>query len=66
MLDGKSEAKLSDGVWLIAHKTGKTVFEYRTYQGNRKKAIFNYRECAEEALQKYIKNPEEYYVFQVY
>lgn len=63
MFDGKSEAKLCKEVWVIRHKeTDEVVFEYRTYQGNRKKAFFNSLRYAEEALKKYIKNPENYYV----
>lgn len=67
MWDGKSEAKRTCEIWLIEHMdTGEVVFEYRTYQGNKKKALFNSKKRAEEALQKYIKNPEHYYVFKLY
>lgn len=66
MWDGKSEAKLCQESWIIRHKeTDETVFEYRTYQGNRKKAFFNSFKYAEEALNKYIKNPENYYILRV-
>ena len=42
MWDGKSEAKLCNEIWFIRHKlTGEIVFEYKTYQGNKKKAFFN-------------------------
>lgn len=64
--DGKSQAKMSQEVWLIRHKeTDETVFEYTTYQGNKKKAFFNSFKYAEEALNKYIKNPEDYYILRV-
>lgn len=67
MLDGKSEAKLSNEIWLIAQKdTGLIVFEYRTYQGNKKKALFNSFKYADEVLKKYIRYPELYYIFKVY
>ncbi len=63
MFDGKNEPNLCDEIWLIKHKvTGKFVFEYRTYQGNKKKAFFNSFKYAEEALKKYIKNPHKYYI----
>lgn len=63
MIDGKSEAKLCKLAWVIRHiATDEIVFEYRTYQGNKKKALFNSSNYAEEALKKYIKNPENYYV----
>ena len=63
MWDGKSEAKLSNTIWLIKHKiTGEFVFEYRTYQGNKKKAFFNSFKYAEEALNKYIKNSDMYFI----
>ena len=63
MWDGKREAKLSNAIWLIKHKiTGEIVFEYGTYQGNKKKAFFNSFKYAEEALNKYIKNPDMYFI----
>ena len=63
MFDGKSEAKLCKEVWVLRHvKTDEVIFEYRTYQGNKKKALFNSFRYAEEALSKYIKNPENYYI----
>ena len=63
MWDGKREAKLSNTIWLIKHKiTGEFVFEYRTYQGNKKKAFFNSFKYAEEALNKYIKHPDMYFI----
>lgn len=66
MFDGKSEAKMSEFVWVIRHiATDEIVFEYRTYQGNKKKALFNSSDYAENALNKYIKNPENYYVCKV-
>lgn len=66
MWDGKTEAKMCDEVWLIRHKeTDETVFEYKTYQGNKKKAFFNSFKYAEQALNKYIKNPENYYILRV-
>jgi cytochrome c2 len=65
MFDGKSEAKLCKKMWIIVHKkTGEIVFEYCTYQGNRKKAFFNSLKYAEEALNKYIKNPENYTIYE--
>jgi hypothetical protein len=36
--------------------TGKLLFEYKTYQGNRKKAIFTSEKYAQEAIDKYIKD----------
>lgn len=66
MWDGRSEAILCPEIWIIKHKqTDETVFEYRTYQGNKKKAVFNSPRYAKEALDKYIKNPDDYYVVQV-
>ncbi len=66
IFDGKSEAKLCQELWIIRHKeTDETVFEYRTYQGNKKKAFFNSFKYAEEALNKYIRNPENYYILRV-
>jgi hypothetical protein len=63
MWDGKRGAKLSNTIWLIKHKiTGEFVFEYSTYQGNKKKAFFNSFKYAEEALNKYIKNPDMYFI----
>jgi hypothetical protein len=63
MWGGKSEAKLCNTIWLIKHKiTGEFVFEYRTYQGNKKKAFFNSFKYAEEALNKYIENPDMYFI----
>lgn len=63
ILDGKHDPKLCVDVWLIKHKqTDATVFEYRTYQGNAKKALFTQHRYAEEALKKYIRNPEDYYI----
>lgn len=63
VLDGKHEAKLSKEVWLIKHKdTDETVFEYRTYQGNVKKALFNSFRYAKQTLDKFIRNPENYYI----
>ena len=62
----KFEAKLSQEMWIIKHKdTDEVVFEYWTYQGNRKKAFFNSFKYAEEALNKYIRNPENYYILKV-
>lgn len=50
-------------VWVIKHKeTDEMVFEYQTYQGNKKKAFFNAPKYAEEVLKKYIRNPENYYI----
>lgn len=66
MFDGKSEAKLCNEIWLIKHKlTGEIIFEYRTYQGNKKKAFFNAFRYAEEALEKYIRNPNMYYIVSI-
>jgi hypothetical protein len=66
MWDGKREAKLCQELWIIRHKkTDETVFEYSTYQGNQKKAFFSSFKYAEAALNKYIKNPENYYILKV-
>lgn len=66
MFDGKCEPKLSNKIWLIKHKmTGEIVFEYRTYQGNKKKAFFNSFKYAEDALRKYIRNPDMYYIVSI-
>ena len=63
IFDGKSDAKLSKKIWLIKHKfTGEIVFEYRTFQGNKKKAFFNSFKHADEALKKYIRDPEMYFL----
>lgn len=63
MWDGKSEAKLCNEIWFIRHKlTGEIVFEYKTYQGNKKKAFFNSFKHASEALDKYIKDPDMYFI----
>jgi hypothetical protein len=66
MWDGKREAKLCNEIWFIRHKlTGEIVFEYWTYQGNKKKGFFNSFRYAEEALEKYIKDPEMYFIMSV-
>ena len=66
IFDGKSKPKLRGEIWLIKHKyTDDTVFEYRTYQGNAKKALFTSHAYAEQALKKYIRNPEDYYILKV-
>lgn len=66
MWDGKREAKLCKEIWFIRHKlTGEIVFEYRTYQGNQKKAFFNSFRYAREVLEKYIKDPEMYFIMSV-
>lgn len=66
MWDGKSEAVLCNEIWLIKHKlTGEFVFEYRTYQGNRKKAFFNSYKYARDVLEKYIKDNEMYFIVSV-
>lgn len=58
--------KLFTELWAIQHKeTGLFIFEYKTYQGNIKKALFNSVRYAEQALNKYIKNPEEYRIVRV-
>ena len=67
MSDGKSTAKLTKSAWVIRHHlTDEIVFEYKTYQGNRKKAFFNSDRYAEETLNKYIRNPENYYICKVW
>lgn len=66
IFDGKHKPSLTNEVWIIRHKeTDKTVFEYQTYQGNSKKAFFNSFRYAEMALNRYIKNPEDYYILKV-
>ena len=66
VIDPKHKPSLSSEVWIIRHKyTDDTVFEYWTYQGNKKKAFFNSFKYAEAALKKYIKNPEDYYILKV-
>lgn len=66
MFDGRFDVKLSKEMWVIRqNETGDIVFEYRTYQGNQKKAFFNSYGYAEEALNKYIKNPEDYCICKV-
>lgn len=63
MFDGKWDAKEVPECWVIKNsKNGKTVVSYRTYQGNVKKALFTTAKYAEEALNKYIRNPENYYI----
>lgn len=39
---------------IIENLSGRYLFEYRTNQGNVKKAVFNTMERAREALDKYI------------
>jgi hypothetical protein len=66
IFDGKSKPSLSSEIWIIRHKyTDDTVFEYRTYQGNKRKALFNLHKHAESVLNRYIKNPEDYYILRV-
>ena len=66
MFDGKSKPKLCNEFWCLMHQeTGEFVFEYQTYQGNKKKAFFNSYRYAEEALRKYIKNPEKYEIVSI-
>lgn len=66
IFDPKHKPKLCEEIWLIRHKeTDETVFEYWTYQGNAKKAFFNSYKYAEQALNKYIRNPKDYYILKV-
>lgn len=59
MLDAREVPKC----WVIRNsENGDIVFSYRTYQGNVKKALFTTAKYAEEALNKYIRNPENYYI----
>ena len=63
MFDVKWDAKEAPECWVIKNrKNGSVVFSYRTYQGNEKKALFSAAKYAEEALNKYIRNPENYYI----
>ncbi|MEE0968188.1 MAG: hypothetical protein U0M06_02290 [Clostridia bacterium] len=49
----------------VLQLTDEIIFEYRTYQGNKKKAFFKSFRYAEEALKKYIKNPDMYYIVSI-
>lgn len=52
--------------WVIRNaETDEIVFEYFTYQGNRKKGVFNSYKYAEKALNKYIPNPQNYYICKI-
>ena len=63
MFDGKWDAKEATECWVIKNrKNGNVVFSYRTHRGNEKKALFTAAKYAEEALNKYIRNPEDYYI----
>ena len=63
MFDGKWDAKEATECWVIKNrKNGNVVFSYRTHRGNEKKALFTAAKYAEEALNKYIRNPENYYI----
>lgn len=63
MFDGKSKPTEVSECWLIKNReNGDIVFTYRTFQGNVKKGLFNSMRFAEEALNKYIANPEQYYI----
>ena len=66
MLDGKSKPKEVAECWVIRSTINDDiVFTYQTYQGNVKKGLFNDYRYAEEALNKYISNPENYYICKV-
>lgn len=55
--------KETAGCWIIRNaETDEIVFSYCTHQGNAKKGIFNSYKYAEEALKKYIPNPQNYYI----
>ncbi len=46
-------------IYVLAQKgTGKVLFQYKTNQGNVKKAIFNDSKQAQEALDRYIKRDD--------
>ena len=63
MFDGKWDAKEATECWVIKNrKNGNVVFSYRTHRGNEKKALFTAAKYAEEALNNYIRNPENYYI----
>lgn len=61
-----SKIKETNDCWVIRNtETDAIVFSYRTYQGNNKKGIFNSYKYAEEALKKYISNPQKYYICKI-
>ena len=63
MLEGKWDAKEAPDCWVKKKKkNGSVVFSYRKYQGDEKKALLSAAKYAEETLNKYIRNPENYYI----
>lgn len=58
--------KETNDCWVIKNaETDAVVFNYCTHQGNIKKGIFNSYKYAEEALKKYIPNPQKYYICKI-
>ena len=63
MFDGKWDAKEATECWVIKNrKNGNVVISNRTQRRTEKKALFTAAKYAEEALNKYIRNPEDYYI----
>lgn len=60
------KTKETNDCWVIRNQeTDAIVFNYRTHQGNYKKGLFNSYKYAEEALNKYVSEPQNYYICKI-